>query len=92
MTFFGLLLLLSAMELSDHWLLPLLHACVPEVDGGNSITMQYTTAGTFTLAGFTPAISYSCSISARNSQGSGPATHRVVTTLDDGKSYIWCAS
>ena len=58
-------------------------SCVPEAGGGSSISMQYITAGTFTLGGFTPATSYNCSISARNSQGSGPATHRVVTTLDD---------
>ena len=60
-------------------------SCVSE-GGGNSISMQYTAAGTFTLAGFTPATSYNCSISASNSQGSGPATHRVVNTLDDGRS------
>ena len=60
-------------------------SCVPEAGGRNSIIMQYTATGTFTLGGFTPATSYNCSISASNSQGSGPATHRVVTTLDDGK-------
>ena len=60
-------------------------SCVPEAGGRNTITMQYTAAGTFTLGGFTPFTSYNCSISASNSQGSGPATHRVVTTLDDGK-------
>ena len=62
-------------------------SCVPVAGGGNTISMQYTAAGTFTLGGFTPFTSYNCSISASNSQGSGPATHRVVTTLDDGKSY-----
>ena len=62
-------------------------SCVPEAGGGITISMQYTAAGTFTLGGFTPFTSYNCSISASNSQGSGPATHRVVTTLDDGKSY-----
>ena len=62
-------------------------SCVPEVGtrGRNTISMQYTAAGTFTLGGFTPAISYNCSISADNSQGSGPLIHRVVTTPDDGK-------
>ena len=62
-------------------------SCVSE-GGRNSISNQYTAAGTFTLGGFTPATSYNCSISARNSQGSGPATHRVVTTLDDGIYHI----
>ena len=66
-----------------HWLLPLL--CQVGTRGRNTISMQYTAAGTFTLGGFTPAISYNCSISADNSQGSGPLMHRVVTTPDDGK-------
>ena len=57
-------------------------SCVPETGGGNSITMQYTAAGTFTLGGFTPATSYNCSISARNSQGSGLATYLINTTLE----------
>ena len=65
-------------------------SCVPVVGGGNSISMQYTAAGTFTLGGFTPATSYNCSVSASNSQGSGPAAHNVVTTLDDGKCHGWC--
>ena len=62
-------------------------SCVPEVGarGKNTILMQYTAAGTFTLGGFTPATSYNCSISAANSKGSGPRMYRVVTTLDDGK-------
>ena len=62
-------------------------SCVPEVGtrGRNTISMQYTAAGTFTRGGFTLAISYNCSISADNSQGSGPLMHRVVTTPDDGK-------
>ena len=47
--------------------------------------MQYTVAGTFTLGGFTPFTSYNCSISASNSQGSGPAIYTLVTTLDDGE-------
>ena len=63
-------------------------SCVPEVGGGNSISMQYTAAGTFTLGGFTPATSYNCSISASNSLGSGPTAHVVVTTLNDGERHI----
>ena len=62
-------------------------SCVPVSGGGSSITMQYTAAGTFTLAGFTPATSYNCSISASNSQGSGPVAYVDVTTLDDGELY-----
>ena len=60
-------------------------SCVPEAGQGNSISMQYTAAGTFTLGGFTPATSYNCSISASNSQGSGPAACREVVALDDGE-------
>ena len=59
-------------------------SCVP-TSGGNSISMQYTAAGTFTLEGFAPGTSYNCSIFASNSQGSGPATHMIVTTPDDGE-------
>ena len=60
-------------------------SCVPEVGEGTTISMQYTAAGTFTLGGFTPFTSYNCSISASNSQGSGPAIYMLVTTLDDGE-------
>ena len=60
-------------------------SCVPVAGGGNTISMQYTAAGTFTLGGFTPAISYNCSISTINSQGSGPATYLINTTLEARK-------
>ena len=62
-------------------------SCVPEAGGGNSISMQYTAADTFTLRGFTPATSYNCSIAASNILGSGPAAYVVVTTLDDGECH-----
>ena len=61
-------------------------SCIPEAGEGNSITMQYTAAGTFTLEGFTPATSYNCSIAASNSQGSGPSIHLINTTLEARKS------
>ena len=57
-------------------------SCVPECGGRSSISMQYTAAGTFILGGFTPATSYNCSISASNSQGSGPAAYIINTTLE----------
>ena len=60
-------------------------SCVPVTGGENSISMQYTAAGTFTLGGFTPATSYNCSISASNSQGSGPVTYLINTTLEARK-------
>ena len=58
-------------------------SCVPNIGWRNSITMQYTAAGTFTLRGFTPVTSYNCSISARNIWGNGPVAYRMVSTLDD---------
>ena len=63
-------------------------SCVPVAGGGNSITMQYTAAGTFTLGGFTPATSYNCSISASNSQGSGPVSSMISTTLEARKQTM----
>ena len=62
-------------------------SCVPETGahGRDTTNLQYTAADTFTLGGFTPATSYNCSISASNSQGSGPATYLVDTTLEARK-------
>ena len=60
-------------------------SCVPVSGGGNTITMQYTAAGTFTLRGFTPFTSYNCSISASNSQGSGPVAYLINPTLQARK-------
>ena len=58
-------------------------SCVPEAGGGrNTISMQYIAPGTFTLGGFTPDTSYNCSIFANNSQGHGPATYLISTTLE----------
>ena len=66
-------------------------SCVPETGGRNTITMQYTAAGTFTLGGFTPATSYNCFISASNSQGRGPAAYLAIRTLDAREySFIHC--
>ena len=66
-------------------------SCVPEVGtrGRNTISMQYTAAGTFTLGGFTPATSYNCSIAASNIWGNGPVAYRVVSTLADCKHCSW---
>ena len=60
-------------------------SCVPEGGGGNSIFMQYTAAGNFTLRGLTPATSYNCSISAINIWGNGPVAYEMVSTLADCK-------
>ena len=64
-------------------------SCVPEVGGRNTISKEYTAAGTFTLGGFTPATSYNCSISASNIWGNGPVACRVVSTQDDCKYSSW---
>ena len=64
-------------------------SCVPETGGRNTITMQYTAAGTFTLGGFTPAISYNCFISASNSLGRGPAAYLAIRTLDDCEYFFY---
>ena len=68
-------------------------SCVPEAGGGNTISMQYTVAGTFTLGGFTPFTSYNCSISASNSRGSGPMIFYINTTLEACKLHaITCST
>ena len=50
-------------------------------------------AGPLTVAGFSPDSSYSCSVVATNSQGSGPPTNINITTLQDCKlkSNMRCA-
>ena len=63
-------------------------SCVPVSGRGNTISMQYTAAGTFTLGGFTPATSYNCSISASNSQGSGPVSSMISTTPEACKQLF----
>ena len=60
-------------------------SCVAVAGGESSISMQYTAAGTFTLRGFTPATSYNCSIAASNSQGSGPMSYLINSTLEARK-------
>ena len=59
-------------------------SCTPQTAGGD-ITMQYTQDGTFTLGGFTPFTTYSCSIFASNSQGDGPVASRTIPTDEDCK-------
>jgi len=60
-------------------------SCVPEGGGESTVSMHYTQSGTFTLEGFAPATTYNCSISASNSEGSGPVAYIMVATVDDGK-------
>jgi len=57
-------------------------SCVPEGGGESTVSMHYTQTGTFTLEGFAPATTYNCSISASNSEGSGPVAYIVVATME----------
>ena len=59
-------------------------SCTPLTAEGD-ITMQYTQDGTFTLGGFTPFITYNCSIFASNSQGDGPVASMTIPTDEDCK-------
>jgi len=62
-------------------------SCVPEGVGESTVSMGYTQSGTFTLEGFAPATTYNCSISASNSEGSGPVAYIMVATMDDSKYH-----
>ena len=59
-------------------------SCTPLTAGGD-ISMQYTQDGTFTLGGFTPFTTYSCSIFAINRQGNGPVASMSIITLETCK-------
>ena len=56
-------------------------SCVPDGGGESSVSMHYTQTGTFTLEGFASATTYNCSISASNSEGSGPVANVMVATM-----------
>ena len=57
----------------------------------SSLPQSPSQAGHLTVAGFSPDSSYSCSVVATNSQGSGPPSHTNFTTLQDCKS-LFCGS
>ena len=46
-------------------------------------------SGLFTVAGFSPDTSYSCSVVANNGLGSGPPAHTNFTTLQDCEFVQW---
>lgn len=58
-------------------------SCQPESMAGNFPAM-YSTAGNYSLDGFTPATTYNCSVFASTAGGTGPAALQTVTLLDDG--------
>ena len=47
----------------------------------SSLPQSPSQSGTLTVAGFSPDTSYTCSLVASNSQGSGPAANTSFTTL-----------
>lgn len=61
---------------------------MPADIAGSNLTMSYSTFGTYTLNGFSPATTYNCSIFARTSGGTGPSLYQSVTLLDGGKKFF----
>ena len=61
-------------------------------DGSESHTADFTEAGSGMIDGLTPFTSYSCSITASNSAGTGPSSVISVSTMEAGESYYYCAS
>ena len=51
----------------------------------SSLPQSPSQSGTLTVAGFSSDTSYTCSLVASNSQGSGPAANISFTTLEDCK-------
>ena len=49
----------------------------------SSLPQSPSQSGPFTVAGFSPDTSYSCSVVANNGLGSGPPAHTTFTTLQD---------
>ena len=64
----------------------------------SSLPQSPSQPGSLTVAGFSPDTSYSCSVVASNSQGSGPTANTFFRTLEDCEihavihvhSLCWC--
>ena len=54
----------------------------------SSLPQSPSQSGTLTVTGFSPDTSYTCSLVASNSQGSGPAANISFTTLEDCKIIL----
>ena len=54
----------------------------------SSLPQSPSQSGTLTVAGFSPDTSYTCSLVASNSYGSGPAANTSFTTLEDCKIIL----
>ena len=64
-------------------------SCSPSLSSLPKSTSSEQTS--LTVAGFSPGVSYSCSLAASNTQGSGPPANTSFTTLQDCKSgSSWC--
>ena len=46
--------------------------------------MSYPTAGSYNISGFSPTITYNCSVYAVTAGGSGPSATQTITMPDDG--------
>ena len=55
----------------------------------SSLPQSPSQSGPLTVAGFSPDTSYTCSVVANNSQGSGPAASISFTTLEDCKIVMY---
>ena len=60
-------------------------SCFPSL---SSLPQSPSQPGPLTVAGFSPDTSYSCSVVASNSQGSGPPANTSFRTLEDCESII----
>ncbi len=60
--------------------------CQPEAETVPAILQtSYPTAGSYNISGFSPTITYNCSVYAVTAAGSGPAASQTITMPDDGK-------
>ena len=63
--------------------------CQSEVESvPATFQMSYPTAGSYNVSGFSPTITYNCSVYAVTAAGRGPSTSHTVTMPDDGKLYM----
>ena len=63
--------------------------CQPEAESvPATFQMSYPTAGSYNVSGFSPTITYNCSVYAVTAAGRGPSTSHTVTMPDDGKLYV----
>lgn len=60
--------------------------CQPEELVQVTFPVPYLAPGSYTLSGFSPAMTYNCSVFASTAGGSGPSAIQAVTLLDDGET------